>query len=143
MKRSHIYSFACSTVALFLASLFAFALGKTLLSTSASSHSQVTPTHFSSIPYYSVKGGWESTLTLNNAVPDPMTVSIVCYGLDGSALPLPNQHLGPLQNVSLRLNDLLAQTGQGNGFREGSFGIELCSRKRNGARASINRCEFG
>jgi len=130
MKRSHIRSIACSTATLFLASLFAFALGKTILSTSASSNSQVAPTHFVSLPYYSVKGGWESTLTLNNAMPEPLDISLLCYGLDGKPLPLPAQHLRPFQNVSLNLSDLLAQTGQANGFREGS--LELSFPHENG-----------
>src|SRR5215213_1663853 len=130
MKRLHSRSVVCSTASLLLASLFAFALGKTLLSTEASSHPQTAPTHFVSLPYYSVKGGWESTLTLNNAMPDPLPVSIVCYGLDGTALPLPTQDLRPFQNVSLRLSDLLAQTGQATGFREGS--LELSFPHENG-----------
>lgn len=130
MKRSHIRSVTCSVASVFLASLFAFALGKTILSTRASSNSQVAPTHVVSLPYYSVKGGWDSTLTLNNAMPEPLDISLVCYGLDGSFLPLPVQHLRPFQNVSLNLSDLLAQTGQVNGFREGS--LELSFPHENG-----------
>lgn len=130
MKRSATRTIAYLSTFFLLTVLFAFALGKTLFSTKASSPSQIAPTHVVSLPYYSVKGGWESTLTLNNAVSDPLTVSIVCYGLDGSALTLPAQDLPPFQNVSLKLNDLLAQAGQANNFREGS--LELSFPHENG-----------
>ncbi|MBI1746221.1 MAG: hypothetical protein HYR55_06500 [Acidobacteria bacterium] len=76
-----------------------------------------------SLPYYSVRGTWDSTLTLNNGLTDPLTVSAKLFALDGSPLSLPDFSLAPNQNIAPRLSTLLNQVGADPKFWEGS--IEL------------------
>lgn len=84
----------------------------------------LAPQHFLSIPYYSVKGDWDSILTLNNSVSSPLAASIILYSLDGNALQLPNVSLLANDVATVRLSELVAQSGDGRGqFQEGS--IEL------------------
>jgi len=93
-------------------------------------NSAQSPVHSLTLPYYTVKGGWESILTLNNALDAPLTISLKLHSMDGGALSLPDQNLRPLQNVSLALSKLLTDVNGGNGFREGN--VELTFQNENG-----------
>jgi len=75
------------------------------------------------IPYYSIKGDWNSTLTLNNATHQPLTVSVTLYSLDGLAWPLSEATLPANLSSTLRLDDLVAPSEKMGRFQEGS--IEL------------------
>ena len=75
------------------------------------------------MPYYSIKGDWNSTLTLNNATHDALPVSVVLYSLEGLARPLSNVTLPANLSTTLRLDDLLGRSEKMGLFQEGS--IEL------------------
>ncbi len=85
------------------------------------------PNHVLALPYYTVKDGWESTLVLNNAVSEPLPVSITLYSLAGEALTLPVQTLGPLQNKTIDLSEF---TRRSPTFRQGS--VQLSFNHENG-----------
>jgi len=87
-----------------------------------SAQSDVGP-HVLAIPYYSIKGDWNSTLTLNNATHQSLPVSIMLYSLDGVARPLSQVTLPPNLSRTLRLDDLLERSEAMGRFQEGS--IEL------------------
>jgi len=96
---------------------------RSLFPTNKAASPQSEQVHILSLPYYITKEGWESTLTLNNTLRTPLSVSIKLYSLDGAPLSLPDQALRPHQNVSLRLSELLTQFDHSGRFKEGS--IEL------------------
>jgi len=75
------------------------------------------------LPYYSVKGDWDSKLTLNNSLPQPLTASATLYSLKGNALALPDFSLSSSQSITLLLSDLVRQAKGSQNFQEGS--IEL------------------
>jgi hypothetical protein len=125
MKRSHLLSIASAVAVLLFVLTVTFTLSNNRFRASALSTPQSVPEHVLSMPYYSVKGGWESVLTLNNAAEDPLSVSLKVYSLDGTPLSLPEQGLNPLQNVSLRLSELLAQADPSGKFKEGSLELRF------------------
>lgn len=83
-----------------------------------------TPLHILSIPYYSIKGDWDSVLTLNNSAHEPLTAPLTLYSLDGRPLQLSDVSLREHESIRLRLSELVAQSTASRGqFQEGS--IEL------------------
>ncbi len=127
MQSSHRLSATFSGVVLLLGLTvtLTFSFSKGLFGASAISPTQAAEEHVVSMPYYSIKGGWESVLTLNNASEDSLTVSVSVYSLEGTFLPLPDQTLAPLQNVSRRLGELLAQADRSGKFKEGSLELRF------------------
>ena len=89
----------------------------------------VEPNHFISIPYYSIQGNWNSTLTLNNAEHDPLTVSVTLFSLNGYLLELAPVSLKPNSSAVLRLNEAIARSrSKSRGeFQEGNIKLGFYS----------------
>lgn len=79
--------------------------------------------HSAYLPFYSTKGDWDSKLTLNNSLPQPLTASVTLYGLDGSQLSLSDVTLQPSQTVVMRLSDQLKPGVENERFQEGSLQV--------------------
>jgi hypothetical protein len=86
------------------------------------------PTHSMYIPYYSIKGNWQSELTLNNAAILPLTVSVTLYSLNGEALPLPDISIPSNDSAIVRIDEALAGLQEAIGrFSEGSLEVRFAS----------------
>ena len=85
------------------------------------------PLHILSIPYYSVKGDWESLLTLDNTSHGPLIASLTLYSLDGTALQLPDVLLQPSGVEVIQLGRLIPEFRGGSQFQEGSVEMRFNS----------------
>jgi hypothetical protein len=91
--------------------------GKAALSTAL----QAGEDHHVHIPYFAESGGLDSTLTLNNNMPEAMTATVTLFSKEGQALVIPPMSLEPLLPVRLSLAEL-AERGRGD-FSSGSVEI--------------------
>lgn len=73
------------------------------------------------IPYFSLKDGMNSTLTLNNNMPVQTTVMITVYSKSGKPLMVPPVTLKPSSIANYQLADLTANAG--NDFDSGNIAI--------------------
>jgi hypothetical protein len=91
-------------------------------------HPGSDPLHIASIPYYSIKGDWDSVLTLNNSAHGPLTASITLYALDGTPLPLPDVELQAHGLAGLRLSESIRSSSVAiERFAEGSIELRFNS----------------
>jgi len=107
---------------LFVVGIALFSAWRARPQTAANANTPTSP-QILFLPYYSVKGDWQSKLTLNNSSAHPLNASVTLYSLDGSALGLPDFRLPPSQSIALLLGDLVRQANGKENFQEGS--IEL------------------
>jgi hypothetical protein len=77
--------------------------------------------HHVHIPYFAESEDLDSTLTLNNNMPQAMTATVTLFSKDGQALVIPPMSLEPLLPVRLSLSEL-AERGRGD-FSSGSIEI--------------------
>ncbi len=78
-----------------------------------------------------------SILTLNNSVSSPLVASLTLYSLDGDALQLPDVSLFANDTVTVRLSELVAQSGDSKGrFQEGKRASSCRFNHDNGIRPS-------
>jgi hypothetical protein len=88
---------------------------------------QTAPEHLAAIAYYSVKGDWDSILTLNNSANEAVNAAIVLYSLEGKSQKLPGVTINSHNNTSVRLSDLLAKSSDKEQFQEGSLEVHFNS----------------
>lgn len=88
---------------------------------------QTGPEHVLSFPYYSIKGGWDSTLTLNNSSVIELPATVTVYSLDGEALRLPSSNLKPNSNIAVSLRELIGRSPRIGQFQEGSIDVRFNS----------------
>lgn len=107
--------------------LLAITMSVALLAANSDAKNKATTTdlQIASFPYYSTKGDWDSTFTLNNSTNKPLTASLKLYSLDGSSFFLSDHPLEPYQSIALRLSELLAQAKATDKFEEGSIAMSF------------------
>ena len=107
--------------------LLAITMSVALLAVNSDAKNKATTTdlQIASFPYYSTKGDWDSTLTLNNSTNKPLTASLKLYSLDGSSFFLSDHPLEPYQSIALRLREILAQAKATDKFEEGSIAMSF------------------
>ncbi|MEK6320393.1 MAG: hypothetical protein AABN33_01790 [Acidobacteriota bacterium] len=88
---------------------------------------QAGPVHVLSFPYYSIKGGWDSSLTLNNSSVTELLATVTLYSLDGEALRLPGVYLKPNSNIAVSLSELISPSPRRGQFQEGSIDVRFNS----------------
>lgn len=79
------------------------------------------------LAYYSVADGWSSVLSLNNAEPGPLTVTVVLHSRNGEALTLPASTLAGNSTREIALGEAVAGRPE---FAEGSVALRFVSRNR-------------
>ncbi len=88
---------------------------------------QTGPEHVLSFAYYSLKGDWDSTLTLNNSSVGELAATVTLYSLDGEALKVPTMRVQPLSNIAVSLSDLIVRAHKRGQFQEGSLEVRFNS----------------
>ncbi|MEK6322014.1 MAG: Ig-like domain-containing protein [Acidobacteriota bacterium] len=89
---------------------------------------QTGPEHVLSFAYYSIKGDWDSTLTLNNSSVGELATTVTLYSLDGEALKVPSMSVQPLSNIAVSLSELIVRANKKRGqFQEGSLDVRFNS----------------
>jgi hypothetical protein len=93
----------------------------------AATATQAEPEHVLSFPYYSIKGGWDSTLTLNNSSVSELAATVTLYALNGEALRLPGLSLKPNSSSAVSLSELINRSPRRAQFDEGSIDVRFNS----------------
>jgi hypothetical protein len=88
---------------------------------------QSGPEHVLSIPYYSIKGDWDSTLTLNNTSISQLAASVTLYSLGGDPLSLPSLSVQPNSSIAVPLSELVSRVPNRGQFLEGSIELRFNS----------------
>jgi hypothetical protein len=88
---------------------------------------QTEPEHVLSFAYYSIKGHWDSTLTLNNSSVSDLVSTVTLYSLDGQLLELPSLSVKANSNIMVTLSDLISAAQQTGKFQEGSLDVRFNS----------------
>jgi len=93
----------------------------------AQAATQTGPEHVLSFAYYSIKGDWDSTLTLNNSSVGELAAIVTLYSLDGEALKVPAITVQPLSNIAVSLSELIVRADNRGQFLEGSLDLRFNS----------------
>lgn len=112
----------CMTVLLFAVSIFLCAPKSNFYVQAAK---PPTPEHIASLAYYSIKGDWDSILTLNNSANDLLNAKVVLYSLDGKAQLLPEVSIPLHSNATIRLRELIGRLPESERFQEGSLEVHF------------------
>ncbi|MEW6130731.1 MAG: hypothetical protein AB1757_27115 [Acidobacteriota bacterium] len=83
------------------------------------------PEHVAAIAYYSLKGDWDSMLTLNNSANETVSASPVLYSLDGKEQKLPAVSIPAHDSATLRLREFVDISSDKEHFREGSLEVHF------------------
>jgi hypothetical protein len=112
-------------VCFLVASTAAIFVAKCHLVTRAATQSE--PEHILSFTYYSIKAGWDSTLTLNNSSVSELATAVTVYSLDGQPLNLPSLPVKANSSIAVRLSDLISRVQTKGSFQEGSIEVRFNS----------------
>ena len=95
--------------------------GRANLGSGTSSAFQMGEDHYLRIPYFTESDGMDSTLTLNNNMPQVMAATVTLFSKEGEALALPPMSLEPTSPIRLSLGEL-SKGGRGD-FSSGNVQV--------------------
>ncbi|HWX41245.1 MAG TPA: hypothetical protein VN345_08855, partial [Blastocatellia bacterium] len=96
-------------------------LGRAKLGSGTSSAFQMGEDHYLRIPYFTESDGMDSTLTLNNNMPQVMAAMVTLFSKEREALALPPIFLRPTSPIRLSLGEL-SKGGRGD-FSSGNVQV--------------------